>query len=188
MGRCYFLVSEQESNQRTQPKGALRANRAPLGNPPAAIPKHCAKRYCRELNFWQKIGTFSAKTASRLRCSSAYGDAAGGYIRGRLWRAGARHTGPLMSATFRPFLAETRKGQHSFRQINDHLSKIQILSLYSENFPLLLGTLMLLSKCWLRPDDIAMPLAQLREKAVCAVHHPPLLGYRVIILKGGYFP
>ena len=68
---------------------------------------------------------------------------------------------------------------------NDHLSLSIIylqkcfLSLYYENSPLLLGTLMLSSKCWLRPDDISMPLAQLREKAVCAVHHPPLLGYRV---------
>ena len=80
--KSYFLVAEQESNQRTQPKGALRANRAPLGNPPAAILKHCAKRYCRELYFWQKIGTFSAKTGFRLRCSGTYGDAAGGSIRG----------------------------------------------------------------------------------------------------------
>ena len=30
-----------------------------------------------------------------------------------------------------------------------------------------------------------MPMAQLREKAVFSVHHPPLLGYRELFLKGG---
>jgi hypothetical protein len=34
---------------------------------------------------------------------------AGSFLRGRLWRAGARHSGPLKSASFRTFLAETRK-------------------------------------------------------------------------------
>ena len=36
-GRCYFLVTEQESNQRTQLKEALRKG-ALLKNPPAASP------------------------------------------------------------------------------------------------------------------------------------------------------
>ena len=31
-----------------------------------------------------------------------------------------------------------------------------------------------------------MPIARLREKAVYSVHHPPLLGYRANILKGGF--
>ena len=36
-------------------------------------------------------------------------------------------------------------------------------------------------KAGVKPDDITMPLAQLREKAVFdPVHHPPLLGYREI--------
>jgi hypothetical protein len=35
--------------------------------------------------------------------------------------AGASITAPFKSASFRPFLAETRKGQHIFCQINDHL-------------------------------------------------------------------
>ena len=32
-GICYFLVAEQESNQRTQPKGASAPIAAPFGNP-----------------------------------------------------------------------------------------------------------------------------------------------------------
>ena len=37
---------------------------------------------------------------------------AGSFLRGRLWRAGARHSGPLKSASSRTFLAETRKVHH----------------------------------------------------------------------------
>ena len=44
---------------------------------------------------------------------------AGSFLRGRLWRAGARHSGPLKSASFRTFLAETRK-VHS--PLNNNLS------------------------------------------------------------------
>ena len=47
-----------------------------------------------------------------------------------------------------------------------------------ENYPLLLGKLMILLKGWLLPDAIIMPVAQLWEKAVFSVHHPPLLGFR----------
>ena len=34
----------------------------------------------------------------------------------RLWRAGARHSVPLKSASFRPFRAEPRKGHHTPKQ------------------------------------------------------------------------
>ena len=56
---CYFLVAEQESNQRIQLKGALRANRAPLKNPPAALLEDIKKSILQNPNFIQKIGTFS---------------------------------------------------------------------------------------------------------------------------------
>ena len=72
----YFLVAEQESNQRTQPKGALRVNALnfamlaigkhrhfnslrgapPLGYPPAARLKHCTNLQCRI--HWQKHSLF----------------------------------------------------------------------------------------------------------------------------------
>ena len=49
------------------------------------------------------------------------GDAAGGYTRGRLWRAGARLTGPLVPASFDSFLAGARKEYRFGNKVNDHL-------------------------------------------------------------------
>ena len=58
---------------------------------------------------------------------------------------------------------------------------------FYEKFALLLGKLMILSKGWLRPDDIAMPVAQLWEKAVDSTPPTPtwLPGN---FMKGGFFP
>jgi len=45
-------------------------------------------------------------------------------------------------------------------------------------------------KAGVMPDAIIMPVAQLWEKAVfsISVHHPPLLGYWELFMKGGNFP
>jgi len=59
----------------------------------------------------EEIGTFLPKSGSELRCSGAYGVAAGGFTRGRLERAGARLSGPLVPASFGTFLAGARKVQ-----------------------------------------------------------------------------
>jgi hypothetical protein len=56
-----------------------------------------------------KVGTLLICRASKLSCSVPTAMRAGGSLRGRLWRAGARHSAPLKSASFRSFLADTRK-------------------------------------------------------------------------------
>ena len=51
--------------------------------------------------FGQKIGTFSVRTGSKLRCSSASGDARRGFLKGAALLAGASNSAPFQSASFR---------------------------------------------------------------------------------------
>ena len=66
-----------------------------------------------------KIGTFLSGTGSRLRCSSAYGDAGRKILKRAALIAGAINSAPLKSASFGTFLAETRKVRRTNR--NDKL-------------------------------------------------------------------
>ena len=105
---CYFLVTEQESNQRTQPKGALRANAPPLGIPPPL--RRNIMQICCAAYFMQKIGTFSAWTGSRLRCSRGYGDAGRGIHKGAsLARGSATTQRPLWRILLVLFLTKQEK-------------------------------------------------------------------------------
>ena len=66
-------------------------------------------RYAPRLPFGQKIGTFFVRTGCRLRCSSSIANARLGFPRGRLWRAGARHSAPLGRLLLVLFLAKQEK-------------------------------------------------------------------------------
>ena len=89
MRQCYFLVAEQESNQRSRHRGGATKMRPPLCTPPAAAPTGVQK--CPD--FWtpatQKLtGSLrvDARKSAHFRVSD--GDAAGGVHReGRIFVA-----------------------------------------------------------------------------------------------------
>ena len=105
--RCYFLVSEQESNQRSRPGRGITCKSHPRPGPHSRRFSHrplkmsrfsagSAMQTCRFATCKRsKIGTF---LNAGWRCG-------GGYLRGR-----DLPVAPLRSASFGPFLAETRKG------------------------------------------------------------------------------
>ncbi len=67
-----------------------------------------------------KVGTLLICRASKLSCSVPTAMRARGSLRGRLWRAGARHSAPLKSASFRSFLADTRKELNHRTDLMNH--------------------------------------------------------------------
>ena len=127
---CYFLVTEQESNQRTQPKGASApiafdvvwlplaiicilircAKHHPFGNP-RRIAGGADKqfRFCSVLPIGAKIGTFLCRSGSKLRCI-ALTKCGRGILKGvDLARGSATYNAPLSRLLFVLFLPKQEK-------------------------------------------------------------------------------
>ncbi len=70
---------------------------------------------------WAEIGTFLPKSGSKLRCSSAYGVAAG-VSQGDGWGARERDfQDPLCLLLLVLFLQEQEKYRQNINKVNDHL-------------------------------------------------------------------
>ena len=115
LGICSFLVSARKEPKEAAIGGALnvalpRAKDAPSYVP---LPSRTQDGFV-DLNLpavpEKSVPTFSRKRKFySLRCAWEMAMRDWGFLRGRLWRAGARHAAPLKSASFGTFLAETRK-------------------------------------------------------------------------------
>ena len=124
---CYFLVSEQESNQRSRPGRGITNKSQKLwsdcrwqstyydslrGAPPRPGP-HSRRVSHRPLKMSRFSAGSAVQTSRFVKCKrskigaflNAGWRCGGGYLRGR-----DLPVAPLRSASFGPFLAETRKG------------------------------------------------------------------------------
>ena len=102
-GGCYFLVSEQESNQRSRPKG--RFEKAPPLETPAAL--LAGDQKCSD--FWsptaQRLAVFFLGRHPKIGTFSGVGWRCGGWI----LKAGAFSKRLLKWPSFGTFLGEARK-------------------------------------------------------------------------------
>ena len=70
---------------------------------------HLHPKYSTEHIFPRKVGTLSGGTVCRLRCREAEAMRAWRFLRGRLWRAGARRSAPLKPTSLVTFLFGDKK-------------------------------------------------------------------------------
>ena len=105
--RCYFLVSEQESNQRSRPGRGITGKSHPRPGPHSRRVSHRPLKMSR-FSAGSAVQTYRLVECKRSKIGTflnAGWRCGGGYLRGRDWPVA-----PLRSASFGPFLAETRKG------------------------------------------------------------------------------